>query len=502
MKATSVWGIMYESRICDVLRNRARKTPEAVAHDNIRRKLTFREWDREADEIGGGLVSLGLKPGERVLLPISNTHAVEMAVCVLAIFRAGGIACPVNVRLANKEMAEYAALIEPRLCLTDSVDTFNGLNVSAVLDVRSLPRDPVALPDQSILGPDSPAEILGTSGTTGKMKGVVVTHGDLMRGVNSDRQDRSRSTLHALPLTGSGGNLGMVMLPLRGGACAITQPKFDAKEMLELAREKQPDVLYLVPSMLRLLLDEPAASDYDLEGIRYIMTGTAPLPLDSVVRAREMWPHVRIRNSYGMSEGGVSVGTSTQEQVLKPGCVGKLPSHMQIRDKDGVTIDKPGEIGEIFGWQEHPRKYWRDEKATADSFAGGWTKTGDLGYVDEDGDLIISGRSKELIIRGGYNITPLEIETVLHQHPSIQQAAVLGIPHAILGEDVAAAVTLRPDCIAESAEIIAYCREHLADNKVPRTLVVMASLPLNTNGKILKKDLIETLREAADLRRA
>ena len=133
----------------------------------------------------------------------------------------------------------------------------------------------------------------------------------------------------------------------------------------------------------------------------------------------------------------------------------------------------------------------------ASTFSGGWTKAGDLGYIDDEGDLILSGRSKELIIRGGYNITPLEIETVLHQHPSVQHAAVLGIDHDVLGEDVAAAVTLRPGMLTTAEEIIAYAREHLADNKVPRTLLVLDVMPLNPNGKILKMDLKPVLQAAA-----
>lgn len=472
-----------------------------IAHDDSRRQLTFAQWDREADEVGGGLAAAGLRPGDRVFLPISNARAVEMSVAVFAVFRAGGIACPISTRLSPREVADYADLCTPRFCLTDAPDLVEGLDLAGCWHVDDMPRDPAALPDQTTLDPQADAEILATSGTTGRIKGVVVSHPDLMTGVSADHQDRSRSTLHALPLTGSGGNLGIVMLPVRGGARAITQPRFDAKGFLDLTREKKPDLVYLVPSMLRLVLDHPDVADYDLDGVKYLMTGTAPLPNDSVLRATKLWPHLRIRNSYGMSEGGVGIGTSSKEQVLKPGCVGRMPDHMQIRDEDGAIITTPGVIGEIHGWQQHPRRYWNDPEATAASFAGGWTKTGDLGYVDEDGDLILAGRSKELIIRGGYNITPLEIETALHQHPAVQQAAVVGVPHEVLGEDIAAAVTLRPGQTAVPDDIIAFCREQLADNKVPRTLVIMDSLPLNPNGKILKKELAAPLAEAAAARR-
>lgn len=488
-------------RISDALKVRASHQADQIAHDGIKRRITFAEWDREADEIGGGLAAAGLVPGDRVFLLISNDHAVEMAIAVFAVFRAGGIACPINPRLSQREIADYAALTTPRWCITDAPEAVSGLDVAKCWAVADMPRNLAALPDQSSLDPNADAEILATSGTTGKIKGVVISHPDLMKGVSGTNMDRSRSTLHALPLTGSGGNLGIVMLPVKGGATAITQPKFDPKGFLELVREKQPNLVYLVPSMLRLILDHPEASNYNFAGVKYLMTGTAPLPNDSVLRARSLWPHIRMRNSYGMSEGGIGVGTTSQEQVLKPGCVGKLPAHMQIRDEEGREITQPGVIGEIFGYQKHPRRYWNDPEATAASFIGGWTRTGDLGYVDDDGDLILAGRSKELIIRGGYNITPLEIEAVLHRHPAVQQAAVVGIPHEVLGEDVAAAVSLRPGASATPDEIASFCRDHIAENKVPRTVLILDALPLNPNGKILKKDLVAPLSEAAAARR-
>lgn len=488
-------------RISDALKVRATQQANEIAHDDTRRAITYAEWDREADEIGGGLAAAGLVPGDRVFLPISNNHAVEMAIAVFAVFRAGGIACPINVRLNAKEIADYAALCEPRFALTDAPDLVAGLDLAGCWTVDAMPRDISALPDQASLDPNADAEILGTSGTTGKIKGVVVTHPDLLGNATGYNRDRSTATLNALPLTGSGGNIGIVMLPARGGATAITMPKFDPKGFLDLAEQRQPSLIYLVPSMLRLILDHPDVANYKLAGVKYLMTGTAPLPHDSVLRAKALWPHLRLRNSYGMSEGGIGISTTTQEQVVKPGCVGKLPPHMQLRDENGQVITQPNVVGEIYGVQKNPRRYWRDEAATAAAFAGGWTKSGDLGYIDDDGDLIMAGRSKELIIRGGYNITPLEIETVLHQHPAIQNAAVVGVDHEVLGEDIAAAVTLRPGQNATVEEITAFCKQELADNKVPRTIVIMDELPHNPNGKILKKDLKEPLQMAADARR-
>ncbi|MFC4295857.1 class I adenylate-forming enzyme family protein [Novosphingobium tardum] len=488
-------------RISDALKVRAVHQADQIAHDDTRRTLTFAQWDREADEVGGGLAAAGLKPGDRVFLPISNAHAVEHAIAVFAVFRAGGIACPINTRLSPREIRDFAELTGPRFALTDDPALLAEVPLERVWHVDDMPRDIGALPDQTKLDASADAEILGTSGTTGKIKGVVISHPDLMKGVTGTNMDRSRSTLHALPFSGSGGNLGVLMLPARGGATTYTQPRFDPKGFLELVKSRKPDLVYLVPSMLRLVLDHPDAAQYDFDGVKYLMTGTAPLPHDSVVRALALWPHVRMRNSYGMSEGGIGIMTTTREQVLKPGCVGRLPANMQLRDEDGNVITASNVVGEIFGYQKHSRRYWNDPEATAASFREGWTRSGDLGYLDDDGDLIMAGRSKELIIRGGYNITPMEIETVLHQHPAVQNAAVVGIDHPVLGEDVAAAVSLRSGASATPADLVAFCREHLADNKVPRTILILPELPHNPNGKVLKKVLKPLLEKEAEARK-
>jgi long-chain acyl-CoA synthetase len=488
---------MTVRRLPDALKVRAEHQADQIAHDDTRRAITFAQWDREADEIGGGLAAAGLQPGDRVFLPISNANAVEMAIAVFAVLRAGGIAVPINVRLAPNEIRDFAALTQPRFAIHNSASAVESLDLAGCWHVDAAPRDIAALPDQASLDPQADAEILGTSGTTGKIKGVVVSHPDLLGQTTGLNMDRSRSTLHALPFTGSGGNLGTLMLPVKGGASCYTQPKFDPAGFMELVTTKRPETVYLVPSMLRLILDLPNVADYDFSSVKWLMTGTAPLPHDSVKRAMALWPNARVRNSYGMSEGSFGVATRSANSVLKPGCVGHAdPAMVQVRSEGGEQLPQ-GEVGEVYGFQRHPRRYWNDPEATAASFQAGWTKTGDLGYIDTDGDLILCGRSKELIIRGGYNITPLEIETVLHNHPAIKDAAVVGIDHEILGEDVAAAVTLKTGMTATIAEITQWCRDHLADNKVPRTTLILDVLPMNQNNKVLKRELKPVLEQAA-----
>jgi long-chain acyl-CoA synthetase len=489
-------------RLPDALKVKTGIIPDRVAHDDTRRVMTIAEWDAEADAVGGGLAAAGLEPGDRVLLPIHNANAVEMAIAVIAVMRAGGIAAPLNTRLSREEMADYTALIEPRFTITNTPDKIEGLDVGKVWTVDAMPRDTCALPDQAALDASADALILGTSGTTGKIKGVVISHPDLTSRLGDGAQvDRHKNaTLHALPFTGSGGMLGECLLPIQAGVTCYTQPTFDAGGFLRLVEQKRPTTLYFVPTMLRLVLDHPDVAKADFSSVRYVLTGTAPLPHDSVVRALKLWPHVTLRNSYGMSEGGIGTSTRSNASALKPGCVGKMQPNMQIRDEDGNPVGR-GVVGEIYGHQKHARRYWRDEEATRQSWIGGWTRTGDLGYVDEEGDLIIVGRSKDLIIRGGYNITPIEIENVLHEHPAVKHAAVVGVEHDVLGEDVAAAVALVSGARATADELQAWCRTRLADNKVPRTIVILDALPTNQNGKVLKRELKPVLQRAADDRR-
>lgn len=489
-------------RLPDALKVKSKLIPDRVAHDDTRRVITIAEWDSEADAVAGGLAAAGLQPGDRVFLPVSNGNAVEMAIATIAVMRAGGIAAPVNTRLSRDEVSAYAALIEPRFTITNIADKLAGIEVGRVWQAEAMPSDPRALPDQGALDRAADALILGTSGTTGKIKGVVVSHPDLAARLGDGTliDKHANSTLHALPFTGSGGMLGECLLPISAGATCYTQPVFDPGQFLKLIEQKRPTTIYFVPSMLRLILDHPDAARTDFSSVRFVLTGTAPLPHDSVTRALKNWPHLQLRNSYGMSEGGVGASTRTNSSVLKPGCVGPMPDYMEIRDETGRRV-APGVIGEIYGRQPFPRRYWRDDEATRQGWVDGWTRTGDLGFVDADGDLILAGRSKELIIRGGYNITPIEIESVLHDHPAVKDAAVVGIDHEILGEDVAAAVVLVRGARVSVGELQDWCRERLADNKVPRTIAVLDELPLNQNAKVLKRELKPVLQLMADARR-
>jgi long-chain acyl-CoA synthetase len=486
-------------RLPDVLRVRASNAPDQVAHHDGTRALTFAEWDSEADAIGGGLARAGLDPEDRVLLPISNQNATEFAVAFMGVLRAGGICVPLNTRLRPREVTAYADLVGARWCITDQPECVAHLERIQTWELDRIPRDVSSLPDTNLFDPDGPCDIIGTSGTTGLPKGVVNTHADLLPRFGSGTETSpSKSLLHALPFTGYGGCHAVMMLPLALGSTVHTQPSFDPEGFLRLIEERRPDSLQIVPAMLRLIIDHPYAPRADVSSIRWIFTGTAPLPHDTVERLAALWPKPRLINVYGMSEGGEGTQTGSRDSVRKPGSVGrpKDPSTLEIRDASGTSLP-PGETGAIWTRATRPRRYWNDPEASAATWRDGWLDTGDVGRIDEDGDLIISGRSKELIIRGGYNISPVEIEDVLHLHPSVAEAAVVGVPHEILGEDIAAAVTLREGAVDGEEELRSWCTERLANNKVPRVWTFLEALPRNQNGKVVKNELFVELRRTS-----
>jgi long-chain acyl-CoA synthetase len=491
-------------RVPDALRIRARNTPDVVAHDDTSRTLTFAEWEREVDEVAGGLARAGVVPGDRVLLPISNRHAAGFAVAYMAVLRAGGICVPLSTRLKSGEVRDYAELVGARWAITDQPGQIAELALAGSWTVGAMPRDASALPDAASLDAAAPCDIIGTSGTTGRTKGVVNSHEDLVPGLgDGTATTRSRSLLHALPFTGFGGCHAVMMLPLRIGSTVYTQPAFEAEGFLELIQDRRPDSLQLVPAMLRLIVDHPRAGEYDASSVKWIFTGTAPLPHDTVERIAALWPGPRLINVYGMSEGGRGTQTRSRDSVHKPGSVGAPlePGSVEIRDPDGRVLPD-GKTGEIWSRTDRPRRYWNDPEATAATWQDGWLKTGDLGFIDADGDLIMSGRSKELIIRGGYNIAPIEIEDVLHAHPAVAEAAVAGIAHDVLGEEIAAAVAFRSGRNATEDELRDWCAARLADNKVPRVWAIMQALPRNQNAKVVKRDLGPALQRAAEQRAA
>jgi acyl-CoA synthetase (AMP-forming)/AMP-acid ligase II len=250
---------------------------------------------------------------------------------------------------------------------------------------------------------------------------------------------------------------------------------------------------FLVPAMAELLVATPELADHDLSSLRTVSIGSAPLAPGTLLALQERLPDATVSNNYGMTEAGPAFIIMPKEEVTRRvGSVGKPipPMELRIVRDDGSECDER-EVGELLTrLPGRQREYYKDDEATASTWTeDGWLRSGDLGYVDEDGFLYLVGRKKDLIIRGGNNVYPTDVEAVLLEHPAIQEAAVVGVPHPVLGEDVAAFVVAKPDATVDRDEVLAFCAERLADYKRPRQLHLVAELPRNATGKVMKHRL-------------
>jgi len=278
------------------------------------------------------------------------------------------------------------------------------------------------------------------------------------------------------------------------GLFGVYQPRFDAGRWLEVVEELRAQFVFLVPSMAQLVVAHPRFAEADLSSVLICAIGSAPLAPSTLRALQERMPDAAVSNSYGMTEAGPAYCAMPKgESLERIGSVGQPMPPLQIRIVDEKGEDLPtGEIGEaLMCMPGRQREYYRDPEATARTWSDGWLSTGDLARLDEDGYLYIVGRKKDVIIRGGNNIHAADVEGVLCDHPDVQEAAVIGIAHQVLGEDVAAVVVLRPDATATPDDLREHCAERLADYKVPRRIELANEMPRNATGKVLKAKLRE-----------
>ncbi len=280
------------------------------------------------------------------------------------------------------------------------------------------------------------------------------------------------------------------------GMRGVFLPKFDAGRWLELVESERPAAVFLVPAMAQLLVGHPDLWHRDLSSVGLCSVGSAPLAPETQRQLQTAFPNAAVSNSYGMTEAGPAYCAMPAEEVGKRiGSVGKPVPPVEFRivdEADGSPDEpcRPDEIGELIVRNAgRQREYYRDPDATAAAWRGEWLYTGDLAYLDGDGFLYIVGRKKDVIIRGGNNVHAADVEAVLYQHPDVLEAAVAGIPHPVLGEDVAAWVVLRPGRSTGADELTAFCRQRLSDYKGPRSIFFPAALPRNATGKVVKREL-------------
>ncbi len=501
----------------DILRNQAARNPDRVAIElaaeapGTPMTMTYGEWERRSNRLARALAKDGLRPGDRAAIWFTNDHACDYAVSYFAIQKAGGIAVPVNARLSPRESADIIRHAEARYLLAqpgrakDLKDILSLLpsppkTVSKDADPDLIPWDRFTDGEaedtfQVPLQPDDLADILYTSGTTGFPKGVASTHANVSM-VTKGRLGElfaGQVYLHAVPLYTFAGTHAMMMMPLTGGMTSVTLAKFDPARFLELIGSRRAALVYAVPSMLLLMLQSPELARHDYSSLKMILYGTAPMPPEGIRGLAKAFPKALQINVYGLTEaGGAGCTLPPTEALKRPGSIGKPlpPTEVKICDDGGRTVPA-GTQGEI--WLRTPgnrRRYFRNDDATRETWTDdGWLRTGDIGHFDTDGYLYIDDRKKDMIIRGGHNIFSGEVEAVLYEHPDVAEAAVIGIPHPVLGEDVKAFIVLKPGADATAETLRAHCESRLADYKRPRQIEFVAGLPRNALGKVLKRVL-------------
>ena len=487
------------------LAGRAAEEPSACAVlvDGVG-TLRFGEWDQRSNRLARGLSALGVDAGERVLLLFDERRWVDYAVAYVGVLKAGAVAVPVSSRLAPSELRHIAihaaasAVISP----PDLASSGSGWGLSASL-VTPEELERGQSPDafrRSVAGDDL-AEVLYTSGTTGLPKGVACSHSSILVGTLSDLPaDGATSTyfLHATPVGTIAGQETLRAVLAPGRRCAVVLPVFDPERACELIEQLRVRRLHLVPAAAHVLARSDAPANHDVSSLDRIVLGGAASSPALLHRLVDLFPTAEVHNVYSLTEAGGARtrmihgrgrgGSAREASVGRP----EAGSEVRIVDERGEPLP-PGEAGEI--WLRRPgaptRSYYRDLEASARAFAGGWLHTGDLGYLDEEGYLYLVDRMNDLVITGGFNVSTIEVESVLEEHPAVVEAAVFGVPHDVLGHDVAAAVVLRAP--VEGRVLQAFARERLAEYKTPHRVMVVESLPRTGTGKVVKRVLQERL---------
>jgi acyl-CoA synthetase (AMP-forming)/AMP-acid ligase II len=474
----------------DVLAHAARRSPDDLALVAGPHRRTFAELDDRAGRLAA-VLARNAQRGDRIAVVADNCAGwVE---CYYGVPRAGLVLVPLNQRLTPNEQADLLAAAEPTVlvgerarldALAPHAARFPSVRNVAALDEdgwdallgTAEPLEPLA--DQRS---DEAAWLLFTSGTTGRPKGAVLTHGSLTAAVLNTALRRPVADdevfLTAFPLCHVAGYT--VLVHHLHGRPAIVAERFRPDEFAALLEEHRVTATSMAPTMLLALLDHLDEAGLDLPALRTITYGAAPIPAPLAARAAERLG-VRLREGYGMTE--------LSGNAVFEGRPGPL---VAVRVVDEAMVDVgPGEIGEIVvRGDQVTAGYWRDPVATAEAFAGGWFHTGDLGRWDDQGLLRIVDRSKDVIITGGENVASREVEDVLHEHPGVATAAVVGVPDDYWGEAICAVVVPRAASSLTADEVVEHVRGRLAGFKRPRHVVLVDALPTNAAGKVLKTEL-------------
>ncbi|RIL04697.1 MAG: long-chain-fatty-acid--CoA ligase [Proteobacteria bacterium] len=492
-----------------ILQAAAAERPRHAAIRMDDRVLTYAQLDRAARGVATALRERGIQPGEKVALLVPNVP--EFTIAYFGILYAGAAVVPINVLAAAPEVAYFLADAEARLLIAHP---FFANVAQAGADEAGVPlvlagsgdatpgtleemqeSAPVAALEQT--PPGQTAVILYTSGTTGKPKGAELTHSNLF--VNcafvvprliAPQDPDEFVAMATLPLFHSFGQTCIQNATIARGGTFTLLPRFEPKKAYEIMERDRVSLFAGVPTMYFALLHHERERDYDLRALRYCLTGGAPMPVE-VMSAFEQRFGVQVLEGFGLSETSPVASFTMLGKPRKVGSIGWPVWGVEmgvVDEHDNLLPD--GERGEIVIRGHNVMKgYWNRPDANKEALKNGWFHSGDIGYRDADGCYFIVDRKKDMILRGGFNVYPREVEEVLYAHPAVAEAAVVGIPHDSHGEEVKAVVALKPGQQASEQDLVAWCKERLAAYKYPRVVQIVEALPKGPTGKILKREL-------------
>ncbi len=504
--------------------------PEKEAIVFEAKRYTFSQLNERVNRLGNALLNLGVQKGDRVaMLQVNTNQCVEV---YFAVAKIGAIYVPLNFRAKGNELAymlnssesntlfmggRYIDLVNSTKPELNSVKTFVSLDSphGGMLYyedmIASSPADEIF----AEIGDSDTTILMYTAGTTGFPKGVMLSHNSfsvyVLENVTPADPTSEEKNILTVPLYHVAGIQAM-MAAIYGGRTLVMERQFEPKEWMGLVQAEKVSRAMMVPTMLKQLMDHPDFRKHDLSSLKVITYGAAPMPLEVIKRAVGLFPGVGFINAFGQTETASTITTlgpedhditgtdeEKEKKLKRLSSIGKPMSdvEMKIVDESGKALP-PREVGEIVA--RGPRVmsgYWKDQEKTEKTIdKDGWVHTSDMGYMDEDGYFFLAGRATDMIIRAGENISPEEVEGVMHSHPKIKECAVIGVPDEEWGEVPMAVVVLKKGQKATAEELMEYCRANLSSFKRPRSVVFVSELPRNPMGKVLKRVLREQYGKA------
>lgn len=499
--------------IREMVATQARRYPEKIAIRYYEQDITYRELDEQSNRVANSLLSLGVRKGDRVCLLMDNSP--EFFYVYFGINKIGGIAGPVNCwwqtgeihYLLNDSGAvalfcdhNYRGYIDKIIADTPQLKHVveRGATDERFLPLEKMLSASAEFPVAEVV-PDDVSTIVYTSGTTGNPKGVLLTQRNIL---TNSRQasllaniDQNDVIMCFLPLFHVNGLVITGTAPLARGAQIILRRNFSASEFWECVAKYRVSIFSGVPTVYQILLNTPGYEGLDVSSLRYGVCGAAPMPVDTIEKFEKTFNMIIIEG-YGLTESTAGATANPIDGVRKIGSIG-IPfadSEIRIVNDDDQEVPQ-GEVGEICIRGDNVMQgYFNKPEDTAQTLRGGWLHTGDMAYKDEDGYLFIVDRKKEMIIRGGENIYPKELEGIICRHPQVAEIAVVGVPDKIYGEEVMACLVLHPDQTLTKEVFQEWCKSNMASYKVPKYVDIRQAIPRNILGKVLKKELKAALK--------